>query len=98
MSESKPKLVITIRELNGVDELKQVQSLEREVWDPADIDALALPLAVASLEAGAIWLGAFDDNKMAGFAFAFPAITKGHVTFHSHQLAVRPEYRIADLG
>jgi predicted GNAT superfamily acetyltransferase len=98
MSEPKSKLAIRIRELNGVDELKQVRSLEREVWDLADIDALALPLAVASLEAGAIWLGAFDDNKMAGFAFAFPAITKGHVTFHSHQLAVRPEYRDSDLG
>jgi len=98
LPETNPKLAITIRELTGVDELKQVQSLEREVWDLADIDALALPLAVASMEAGAMWLGAFDDNKMAGFAFAFPAITKGHVTFHSHQLAVRPEYRDSDLG
>jgi predicted GNAT superfamily acetyltransferase len=98
LPETKPKFAITIRELNGIDDLKQVQSLEREVWDLADIDALALPLAVASLEAGAIWLAAFDDNKMAGFAFAFPAITKGHVTFHSHQVAVRTEYRDSDLG
>jgi predicted GNAT superfamily acetyltransferase len=78
--------------------LRQVQSLEKEVWDVADIDTLALPLAVASQEAGAIWLGAFDGHKLAGFAFAFPGINGGNLTFHSHQLAVRPEYRELDLG
>jgi predicted GNAT superfamily acetyltransferase len=63
---------------------------------------------VASMEAGAIWLGAFDDNKLVGFAFAFPGISQeglnqngirnATVTFHSHQLAVRPEYRDLDVG
>jgi predicted GNAT superfamily acetyltransferase len=98
MPETQPNPVIMIRELNGVEELIHVQSLEREVWDLADIDALALTSAVASKEAGAIWLGAFDGEKLAGFAFAFPGISNGRVIFHSHQLAVRVEYRDLDVG
>lgn len=92
------KTAIKIRELNGVAELRQVQSLEKEVWNLDDIDVLPLTWAVASIEAGAIWLVAFDDNKLAGFAFAFPGIKDGIVIFHSHQLAVHPEYRDRDVG
>jgi predicted GNAT superfamily acetyltransferase len=92
------KTTLTIRELDGVPDLRQVQSLEKEVWNLADIDVLPLTWAVASIEAGAVWLGAFDDNKLAGFAFAFPGIIHGTVTFHSHQLAVAPDYRDRDTG
>jgi predicted GNAT superfamily acetyltransferase len=92
------KATLTIRELDGVPDLRQVQSLEKEVWNLADIDVLPLTWAVASIEAGAIWLGAFDDKKLSGFAFAFPGIIHGAVTFHSHQLAVGPEYRDLDVG
>jgi predicted GNAT superfamily acetyltransferase len=96
MPDAKP--AITIRELDSVADLRQVQTLEKEVWNLADIDVLALTSAVASMEAGAIWLGAFDDNKLMGFAFAFPGIDNATVTFHSHQLAVRPECRDLDVG
>jgi predicted GNAT superfamily acetyltransferase len=96
MPDAKP--AITIRELDSVADLRQVQSLEKEVWNLADIDVLALTSAVAYMEAGAIWLGAFDDNKLVGFAFAFPGIDNATVTFHSHQLGVRPEYRDLDVG
>ncbi len=96
MLDSKP--TVKIRELDTVTDLRQVQSLEKEVWNLHDIDVLPLTWAVASVEAGAVWLGAFDDNKLAGFAFAFPGISNGAVIFHSHQLAVRAEYRDRDLG
>lgn len=96
MPNAKPAL--KIRELDGVADLRQVQSLEKEVWKLDDIDVLPLTWAVASIEAGATWLGAFDDNKLAGFAFAFPGISEGALIFHSHQLAVRPEYRDLDVG
>ncbi len=96
MPDAKP--AIEIREIHGVAELRQLQSLEKQVWNLDDIDVLPLTWAVASVEAGAIWLGAFDDTKLAGFAFAFPGISNGSVIFHSHQLAVRPEYRDLDVG
>ncbi len=96
MPETKP--VITIRKLNGVEELRQVQRLEKEVWQLADIDVLPLTWAIASIEAGAIWLGALVENKIVGFAFAFPGLNHGCVAFHSHQLAVAPQYRDSNLG
>ena len=93
---SKP--VINIRELEGVEDFKKVQRLEREAWGLADIDVLALTTAVATREAGALWLGAFDDISLAGFAFAFPGLANGDLVFHSHMLAVQAKYRDTDVG
>ncbi|MGH9512234.1 MAG: hypothetical protein ACRD2U_08870 [Terriglobales bacterium] len=96
MPEIKPPIMI--RRLEGAADLRLVQTLEKEVWNLADIDVLPLTWAVASLEAGAIWLGAFDDDKLIGFAFAFPSISHGALTFHSHQLAVQARSRDSELG
>jgi predicted GNAT superfamily acetyltransferase len=53
---------------------------------------------IATREAGSVWVGAFDGPKLAGFAFGFLAMESGHLTLHSHMLAVREPYRDLDLG
>jgi predicted GNAT superfamily acetyltransferase len=89
---------LTIRKLAGAADLELVQTLEKKIWNLADIDVLSLTWAIASVEAGAIWIGAFDGEKLVGFAFAFPGISDGRVGFHSHQLGVSAEYRDSDIG
>ena len=96
MTES-PKDVI-IRDLQSVDDLEQAEALEREVWGLADRDVMPLTLMIATKEAGSVWVGAFDGPKLAGFAFGFLAMEAGHITLHSHMLAVREPYRDLDLG
>jgi len=59
---------------------------------------MPLALMIATREAGSVWLGAFDGPKLAGFAFGFLAMDAGHLTLHSHMLAVREPYRNLDLG
>lgn len=95
---TKPKPVLIIRDLESFEDLKQVEKVEREVWGLADIDVLPLTMSVATKAAGSIWIGAFDRDRLVGFAFGFPGIEHGRVTLHSHMLAVRDEYRDLHLG
>jgi predicted GNAT superfamily acetyltransferase len=89
---------LTIRDLASFDDLKQVEAVEKEVWGVSDRDIVPFPLAIATKEAGNLWLGAFDGVKLAGFAFAFLGMEEGHLLLHSHLLAVRAPYRDHNLG
>lgn len=98
MPTPKAKPVVTIRDLETFDDLQQVESVEREVWGLADIDVLPLTMVIATRAAGNIWLGAFDKDRLVGFAFGFLGIEHGRVMLHSHMLAVLDEYRDLHLG
>jgi predicted GNAT superfamily acetyltransferase len=98
MLEQKPKSAVTIRELLGIEELRQVETVERSVWGSSELDMLPLAFTVASREAGAIWLGAFDGATLAGFAFGFFGVDHARLSFHSHMLAVLEPYRTLNLG
>jgi len=98
MAESKAKTAVTIRDLESFDDLRQAEALEKEVWQLSDLDTTPLTLAVATREAGAIWVGAFDGARLVGFAFGFLALEHGHLGVHSHMLAVHSAYRNLDLG
>jgi predicted GNAT superfamily acetyltransferase len=87
-----------IRDLNSIDDLTQLKSIEREVWGMADDDTLPLTVAIAMRAAGNIFVGAFDGEKMIGFAFGFLGREHGETTLHSHMLAVLDAYRHLDLG
>src|ERR1043166_3327739 len=97
MKEPTPKSVI-IRDLVSYEDLQRAEELEREVWGLADRDAMPLALMVATREAGSVWVGAFDGENLAGFAFGFLGFEHGHLILHSHMLAVRERYRDLDLG
>jgi predicted GNAT superfamily acetyltransferase len=96
MTESLKSVVI--RDLQSIEDLEQAEAVEREVWGLADRDVMPLALMIATREAGSVWVGAFDGSKLAAFAFGFLAMEAGHLTLHSHMLAVREPYRDLDLG
>ena len=98
MAEAKSKSALTIRDLQSFEDLKRAEEVEREVWGLSDLDTTPTTLAVATKEAGGIWVGAFDGAKLAGFAFGFLGIEQGRLIVHSHMLAVRELYRDSDLG
>jgi len=87
-----------IRDLRGFRDLQQAEAVEREVWELSDLDTTPLTLAVATQQAGNLWLGAFDGSELVGFAFGFLGIEDGRLSLHSHMLAVRAPYRNSDLG
>jgi predicted GNAT superfamily acetyltransferase len=97
MNQATAKSVI-IRDLESFADLEQVQAVEREAWELADLDVTPMTMLVATREAGSIWVGAFDGPKLIGFAFGFLGLERGHLILHSHMLAVLRAYRDLDLG
>ncbi|MBZ5654483.1 MAG: GNAT family N-acetyltransferase [Acidobacteriia bacterium] len=89
---------IVVRDLKTFDELCQLKAVEKEVWGMADEDSIPLTLAIACKAAGNIFVGAFDQEKLVGFAFGFLGREHGQTTIHSHMLAVLDRYRHLDLG
>lgn len=98
MAEINSKPAITIRRLESLDDLKRAEEVEREVWGLSDLDTTPMTLAIATKEAGSIWVGAFDGVKLAGFAFGFLGMEHGQLIVHSHMLAIREPYRNLHLG
>src|SRR6267143_4829334 len=76
----------------------EVETLQKNVWGCDDLDVVPATMLVASREVGAILLGAYDNSSLVGFVYGFPGWENGHVTHHSHMLAVKPAYRNLNLG
>jgi len=98
MAEAKSKTAVTIRDLESIEDLEQAEALEKEVWQLSDLDTMPLTLTIATKAAGSIWLGAFDGDRLVGFAFGFLALEHGRLAVHSHMLAVQASYQNLDLG
>lgn len=98
MPEPRTKPLITIRDLRSLDDLQQVEAVEREVWALSDLDVMPLTMAIATREAGSIWVGAFEGEKLVGFVFGILGLEGSRPTIHSHMLAVREACRCLDLG
>ena len=98
MPEANEHGTITIRDIESVSDLRAVEVLQKEVWGCADLDVVPLTLLIAGKEVGATLVGAYDGSTLIGFVYGFTGYEHGHVTHHSHMLAVRPEYRKQQLG
>src|SRR5438132_13787881 len=89
---------IVIRDIDLLSEMREVETLQKEVWGCDDLDVVPLTMFVAGREVGAVLVGAYDESTMIGFVYGFPGYENGHLTHHSHMLAVRPSYRNFNLG
>jgi predicted GNAT superfamily acetyltransferase len=89
---------IIIRDIELISEMRDVESLQKEVWQCDDRDIVPLTIMVATRELGAILVGAFDGQSLIGFAYSFVGREEGRIVHHSHMLAVRPTYRNVNLG
>ena len=89
---------IIIRDLVTIAEMREVETLQKEVWGIDDREIFPALALIPMREVGAILIGAFDGNHMAGFVFAFPGQEDGRLIIHSDMLAVRPQYRAHGLG
>src|SRR5438270_10766526 len=89
---------IVIRDLETIEDLRKMGPVEKAVWGLEDRDVAPMTLLIACKEAGSVFVGAFENDAMVGFAFGFPSLENGHVAIHSHMLAVLPQYRDLNLG
>ena len=93
-----PPHQIVIRDLKTFEDFSRLKAVEKEVWGMGDEDSMPITLAVAIKAAGNIFIGAFDRDKLVGFAFGFLGREHGQTMIHSHMLAVLDSYRQGDLG
>lgn len=86
---------VLLRDLAGMEELRDAEALQREVWGEGDLpDPADLMLAIQA-EGGLVG-GAFLSGRLVGYVFAFP--TRDPEVQHSHRLAVGPAARGLGLG
>ncbi|WP_417691467.1 GNAT family N-acetyltransferase [Roseibium sp.] len=86
---------VEIREFQSLKEFKQAEDLQRAAWGEGDIpDNADLLLALQS--EGGLVAGAFEDERLLAFVFAFP--TRDPQVQHSHRLAVHPKAQGRGLG
>lgn len=78
--------------------MREVETLQKEVWQSDDRDVVPLNIFAATREVGAILLGAFDGPALVGFAYSLVGRENERLIHHSHMLAVTPSYRNFNLG
>ena len=98
MSSATKKSNIVIRNIELISEMREVESLQKEVWECDDRDIVPLTLLVATRELGAILVGAFEGSLLIGFAYSIVGREDESLVHHSHMLAVRPTHRNLNLG
>ena len=98
MSRANEEQSIIIRDLTLCSELREVETLQKEVWQSEDRDVVPLNILAATRAVGAILLGAFDGPALVGFAYSFVGREDERLIHHSHMLAVTPLHRNLNLG
>ncbi len=92
-----PKTIV-IRDIETLDEMHEVENLQREIWGSSDLDVLPALIFRPQKEVGATLIGAFAEGRMIGFVFGFPGILNGETIIHSDMLGVSKEYRSQNVG
>ncbi len=98
MSSATEESSIVIRDIELIAEMRDVESLQKEVWEFDDRDIIPLSILAATRENGGILVGAFEGSSLIGFAYSFIGLEDEQIVHHSHMLAVRPVYRNLNLG
>ena len=96
MTSTTPR--INVRPIESIAEMKALEKLQQDVWGWDHLDTTPLMNFIIMNEIGGILIGAFDGNRVIGFAFGFVGYDEGRIVFHSHMLAVHPSYREHGIG
>ena len=92
----------SIRLLETAEEMSEVESLQRTVWEMGDLDVVPKDLILAVIHNGGLAIGAFAADKLVGAVFGFPGFYPTpdgpRLKHHSHLLAVHPDFRSEGIG
>ena len=89
---------IQIQPIDSMAQMKALEKLQQDVWGWDDLDTTPLMNFIIMTELGGSLIGAFDGERVVGFAFGFIGWDDGQAVFHSHMLAVHPAYREHGIG
>jgi predicted GNAT superfamily acetyltransferase len=89
---------IRIAPVKTLADFESCVEVQLAVWGYSDGDLIPKRVFIVAERIGGQVLGAYDGNKLVGFAMAFPGYREGKPYLHSHMLAVLAKYRNAGLG
>lgn len=89
---------IQIRGCKTHDEFQECVKLQRTAWQFQDLDLVPKEIFIVAAKTGGQVCGAFDGDRLIGFALAMPAVREGRIYLHSHMLAVASSYRNRGIG
>jgi predicted GNAT superfamily acetyltransferase len=89
---------LPIRVLERPEEFEACVEMQSRTWGFEDRDLIPRRMFVVARKIGGGVLGAYDGERLAGFALALPAHRPGQTYWHSHMLAVAPAHRNRGLG
>jgi len=75
--DSRPAQEILIRPMDGLDDFQRAEQVQREAWGYNDIDVAPASIFSVARNFGGQALGAFDGERMVGFALSFGAVDGG---------------------
>lgn len=90
-------LEITLRDLHVHDDYAAVVELQRRIWG-RDADNIPAWMLAASMERGAVLIGAAIGDRLIGFVYSVPGLKHGQPMQWSHMLGVLPEHRTSGVG
>jgi predicted GNAT superfamily acetyltransferase len=91
--------VITIRDLNSLQDYADCVALQDETWGAGFSERVPMAILRVSQIIGGVTAGAFDENgKMVGFVFGMTGVRENELVHWSDMLAVRDELRGQGIG
>src|SRR5512142_1342889 len=87
-----------LRTCHSVEDMRAALELQRTVWNFSDEELVPVRLFVVGEKIGGHVLGAFEGDRMVGFAYGLPGFRNGHAYVHSHMLAVLASHRNTGIG
>jgi predicted GNAT superfamily acetyltransferase len=89
---------IEIRKCETVEEYRRCVEIERVVWGESELETEPYVTFVVARHTGGQVLGAFDGERMVGFAMAMVGLRDGKAYLHSHMTGVAESYRNRGVG
>jgi predicted GNAT superfamily acetyltransferase len=92
----------TIKIIENIQEMHQVEDLQRQVWQESETDIVPAHLMNSAVHNGGLLFGAFIDQELVGFVFGFLGFYTTpdgpRLKHYSSMLGVRPEWRDQGIG
>jgi predicted GNAT superfamily acetyltransferase len=86
---------VTIKLLKTLEEVRDMEKLERDVWK---MDPIPNHQTLTAAKNGGILLGAYAGDEIVGFNYGFPGFRSPNVYLCSHMTGVYPNYQKRGLG
>jgi len=89
---------IIVRKCERLEDFHRCVELQREIWGEADLEVEPATMFVVAAHTGGEVLGAFDGDRLVGYALALVGLRDRTTYLHSHMAGVKPEYRDRGVG